>query len=102
MLDLDGKTILVSLRKINDEGQQSFDTFFGKVLCFNDNTVLVSRPCGAEQSLPYDEDFYEEAEPGLYELDDGTTYEDPDFIAQWTVFQSEKARVQYHHLNDSE
>ncbi len=99
MLELDGKTILASLRKIDDEGCESFDTFFGTVVTFDENTVRVRRENGTEVSLPYDEEVYEPAEPGLYELKDGSTFENPSFIARWTVFASEAASENYRTLN---
>jgi len=46
MMDLDNKVILVSKRQIDDEGLESFDTFFGKVKHFNENIVNVVRPNG--------------------------------------------------------
>ncbi len=96
MLDLDQKLILVSKRKIDNEGQETFDTFFGKVKHFNENTVIIVRPEGQEESLPYGEEFYDIAEEGFYELHDGSTCENPDFIAEFVVFQSEKARAKYY------
>jgi len=102
MLDLNGKTVLVSIRKIDNEGQQSFDTFFGTVVSFNENTVLVRRPNGTEMSIPYDEEIYETAEPGFYELNDGSTFENPSFTARWTVFASKEASIRFHKLNESE
>ena len=100
MLDLDQKIILVSKRRIDDEGQETFDTFFGKVTRFNENTVVVARPGGNEESLPYGEEFYDIAEEGFYELNDGSTCENPDFIAEFVVFQSEGAREKYYGGNE--
>jgi hypothetical protein len=96
MLDLDRKVILVSKRKIDNDGQESFDTFFGTVTRFNDNTVVVVRSEGEEESLPYGEEFYDIAEKGFYELNDGSTCENPEFIARFLIFQSERAREKYH------
>ncbi len=95
MLDLDNKVILVSKRKIDNEGHETFDTFFGKVKGFNENTVVVTRLSGEDESLPYGEHFYEVAEEGFYELGDGSTYENPDFIAEFVVYQSKEAREKY-------
>jgi hypothetical protein len=95
MLNLDQKIILVSKRKINNDGQETFDTFFGKVEHFNENTVIVSRKEGQEEALPYSEEFYNVAEEGFYELGDGSTCENPDFIAEFVVFQSQEAREKY-------
>jgi hypothetical protein len=95
MLNLENKTILVSIRKIDENGSESFDTFFGTVLGYNENTVTVSRQNGTETKIPYDEEVYEVAESGFYELEDGTTYENPDFIAQWTVYKNEETAKKY-------
>ena len=91
MLDLNDKTLLVSITRIDNEGQETNDTFFGTVAAYNSNTVTVTRPDGRELNLPYDEEVYEAAEPGFYELRDGSTFENPDFIAQWTVYASQAA-----------
>lgn len=99
MLDLDNKTLLVSIRRIDNEGQEEFDTFFADVKYYNENNVRVVRRNGEEMSLPYDEDVYVEAEPGFYELKNADIQDNPDFIAQWTVFVSEAAAVKYRHLN---
>ena len=96
MIQLDNKVILVSKRKIDNDGQETFDTFFGTVKRFNENTVVViKKPSGAEESLPYDEQFYQVAEEGFYELADESTCENPDFIAEFTVYQSKEAREKY-------
>lgn len=95
MLDLNDKTILVSLRKIDNEGEETFDTFFGTVISFNVNTVRVLRPSGDEMSVPYDEEILELAEPGFYELMDGSTFENPSFTARWTVFASKEASIKF-------
>jgi hypothetical protein len=95
MLDLNGKTILVSTRKINEDGDSDIETFFGSVISFNENTVILSRPGVGEFSMPYSEEVIEPAEPGFYELEDGTTHENPEYIAQWVVYASAEARVKF-------
>jgi hypothetical protein len=95
MLDLANKTILVSIRKVDEDGSESFDTFFGKVLRYNQNTVTVARRDGSEKQIPYDEDVYKVAEPGFYELQDGSTHENPDFIAQWVVYKNQETAEKY-------
>ena len=99
LLDLVGKPLLVSIRRIDDEGKVKMDTFFADVTACSENTIRVVRRNGEEMSLPYDQDVYEEAEPGFYELEDGSICEDPAFIARWTVFASETAAANYRHLN---
>jgi len=99
MLDLEKKTILVSIRRINESGEETFDTFFGDVLSFDENTVRVQRHGGDEMKLPYDEEVYAPAEPGFYELKNGITYDNPHFIAEWTVYSSQAAAEKYRHMN---
>jgi hypothetical protein len=99
MLNLQDKIILVSKRKIDNDGNESFDTYFGKVLKFNGNTVVVSKLNGGKESLPYDDDFYVPAEDGYYELNDGSTFENPDYIAEFVVYQSAEARQKHRELN---
>lgn len=101
MQDLNDKTILVSLRKIDIEGEETFDTFFGSVVSFNENTVRVLRASGDEISLPYDEEIFEQAEPGFYELKDGSTFENPSFTARWTVFASKEASIKFRKMNEA-
>jgi hypothetical protein len=95
MLDLANKTILVSIRKIDEDGSEFADTFFGKVLRYDHNTVIVARRDGSEAKLPYDEGAYEVAEPGFYELQDGSTHDNPDFIAQWVVYKNQETAEKY-------
>jgi len=100
MLDLKNKVVLVSKRKINDEGEESFDTYFGTVKSCNENTVIVIKTNGDNESLPYGDDLYEEAEEGFYELEDGSTFDNPNFIAEFVVYQSEEARQKYNNRNE--
>ena len=95
MHNLQEKIILVSKRMIDKDGNESFDTYFGKVMTFNENTVIVGRPDGTEESLPYEDDLYEVAEEGFYELEDGSTYENPDYIAEFRVYASRKVWEKY-------
>ena len=60
------------------------------------NEVVVARSWGEEDSLPYGQEFYDIAEKGFYELTDGSTWENPNFIAEFLVFQSERAREKYY------
>lgn len=101
MLDLNDKTVLVSLRRIDNEGEETFDTFFGTVVSFNENTVRILRQNGAEMSIPFDEDVFEVAEPGFYELKDGSTFENPAFTARWTVFASQEASITFKNKNEA-
>ena len=99
MIDLAGKTILVSKRHISDVGVESFDSFFGSVFSFNENRVIVHRENKEKVSLPYDEKMYIIAEPGFYVLEDGSMHENPDFISEWVEFESEEASIKYESMN---
>jgi hypothetical protein len=95
MLDLRDKTILVSTRKIDERGSEETETFFGRVVSFNESSVVLSRAGAGAITMPYDEDVIEVAEAGFYELNDGTTHENPDFIARWVVYASQAARDRF-------
>jgi len=99
MINLDNKVILVSKRKIDVTGKESFDTYFGQVKTYSDNTVIVIRQNGEEESLPYGDDLYEKAEEGIYELNDGTTCEDPDFIVEFVVYENDEAYEKFKERN---
>lgn len=99
MPDLTDKVILVSKRIISDSGTETYDTYFGKVKTFNTNTVVVLRPSGEEESLPYGEGLYEQAEKGFYELDDGSTHEDPDWIVEFVVWETQEAYEKHKERN---
>ena len=96
MLDLASKIILVSKRMIDENGDEIFDTFFAKVISFNENTVRVKRLSEEKEDfLPYGEEFYQPADGGFYELDDGSTYSDPDWIAEFAVYKNEEVMDQF-------
>lgn len=100
MLDLSEKTLLVSIRRIDNDGREAVETFFGDVTSYDENTVCITRRSGEEMNLPYDEEAYEPAEPGFYELRDGTTCDNPAFIVRWTVYASEAASEKYRSMNE--
>ena len=45
--------------------------------------------------MPPSEDFYDEADEGLYELDDGTSQEDPDYIGEFIIYENDVAYEKY-------
>lgn len=102
MLDLSEKTLLVSIRRIENDGQEAVNTFFGDVTSFDENSVRIISRSGEQVKLPYDEDTYEPAEPGFYELKDGSTCENPAYIVRWTVYASEAASIKYRSMNELE
>ena len=75
---------------------ESFDTYFGKVISYNENTVIVLRPNNKEESLPYGDDLYEIADKGFYELNDGSTFENPDYIVELLIHESREAWENHH------
>ena len=96
MQDFKNKVILVSKRIIDKDGNESFDTYFGKVVSYSDKHLIVIKQNNEEVSIPpFDSELYDIAEEGFYELKDGSTYEDPDFIAEFLVYDSEEAYEKY-------
>jgi len=85
------KTIFVSKKLIMEDGKVYFDNFFAQVKEVNQDALVVVKDEGELENLPLDEDYYEEAEPGLYELENGTSCEDPDYIAEFLIFESDVA-----------
>ena len=92
---LTGKVVLVSIRRINAEGEEAAEAFFGTVQSQSENTVQLRLDDGELRSLPYDEDAYEPAERGVYKLEDGSVCEDPDFTVSWVVYTDEEAWKRY-------
>lgn len=95
MLDLKNKQILVSKRLISKDNEESYEAYFGRVTTYDDNRVIIQKENGETESLPYGDELYDEAEEGLYELHDGSTYIDPDFIAEFVVFETRKIYEQH-------
>lgn len=84
-----------------ESGDEVFDTYFGRVTTYNENTIVVERPSGKLESIPYGEEYYEVAEKGFYELKDGSTCEDPDFIGEFVVYENDTAYQKYFMRNQS-
>lgn len=85
------KVIFVSKKLIMEDGKIYFDNFFATVKEINDDAIVVIKGDGELENLPLDEDYYESAEPGLYELENGTSCEDPDYLAEFLIFENEQA-----------
>ena len=85
------KTLFVSKKLITEDGRIYFDNFFARVTDVTEEAVIVVKAEGEFENLPLDEDFYEEAEPGLYELENGSSCEDPDYIAEFVIFENDAA-----------
>jgi hypothetical protein len=99
MLDLKDKVILVSKRMIAEDGSEAQDVYFGRVVAFNENAVKVEKQNGGNETLPYIEDAYEPAQEGFYELEDGSVYDNPDYIAEFVRYEDEAAFDKHGHLN---
>ncbi len=85
------KVIFVSKKLVMEDGKVYFDNYFAKVISIKPDALVVLKAGDEEENLPRDEDFYEIAEPGLYELDNGSSYEDPDFIGEFLIYENDAA-----------
>lgn len=94
-MDFLNKTIFVSKKLVMEDGKVYFDNFFAQVDSINDDAIVVKKADGELENLPRDEDFYEQAEEGLYELTDGSSCEDPDYIAEFLIFENDVAYEKY-------
>ncbi len=89
------KVIFVSKKLIMEDGKIYFDNYFAMVNSVTDDALVVIKPNGEEENLPKDEDFYDEADEGLYELDDGTSHEDPDYIGEFIIYENDVAYAKF-------
>ena len=99
MIELENKIILVEITTVDANGRNSLDIFFGKVKSANKNTVVVYRPDYTEIELPYDESLYMEADEGVYELEDGSIQENPDYIARILSYENMSVFEQHGKVN---
>lgn len=74
-----------------EDGKIYFDNYFVSVKSIDGDALIVIKPNGEEENLPKGEDFYDEADEGLYELDDGTSCEDPDYIGEFVIYENHTA-----------
>ncbi|TDO96189.1 hypothetical protein [Marinomonas balearica] len=96
MIDLHNKVLLVSLKHIDENENVRYDTFFGVVNIFNDNTVVVVDKVGGGQiDLPYADSHFEPATDEWYELKNGDWSDEIDFIVQMDVFANDIAYDKY-------
>lgn len=82
-----------------EDGKQYYDNYFARVKTVSLEAIVVIKPDGEEENLPSDEAFYDEAEPGHYELTDGSSCEDPDYIAEFLIYENDTA---YQKFKDDE
>ena len=97
-MDFLNKIIFVSKKLITEDGKVYFDNYFVTVKDINADALVVVKADGVEENLPTSEDFYDEADEGLYELTDGTTQKDPDFIGEFIIYESDVAYEKFNHL----
>lgn len=90
-MNFENAVIFVSKKLIMENGQQYFDNYFVRVKVVSKDLLVVTKPDGEEENLPNNEEFYEKAEPGLYELDNGASYQDPDYIAEFLIYENSEA-----------
>lgn len=89
------KIIFVAKKLIMENGQVYFDNYFATVDSINQDAIVVKKADGELENLPTDEDYYEPAEEGLYELADGNSQENPDYIAEFLIFENDAAYEKY-------
>ena len=94
-MDFLNKVIFVSKKLIMEDGKIYFDNYFVTVKSINEDALVVIKPNGEEENLPISEDFYDEADEGFYELDDGTSHEDPDYIGEFLIYENDVAYEKY-------
>jgi hypothetical protein len=90
-MDFLNKVIFVSKKLIMEDGKVYFDNYFVTVKAVTEDALVVIKANGEEENLPPSEDFYDEADEGLYELNDGTSQEDPDYIGEFIIFENDVA-----------
>ena len=101
--DLIDATAIVSLRIVNGKGDERFETYIGRIASFQPSgqyeslddgspTDVMHFEChdGVVREYPYDPSVFEPADPGFYELKDGSTIENPDYILEWHVTEPAK------------
>jgi hypothetical protein len=97
-MDFLNKVIFVAKKLVMEDGKIYFDNYFVTVKSLNEDALVVIKANGDEENLPIDENFYEEAEEGLYELTDGTRQEDPDYIGEFIIYESDVAYEKFNHI----
>lgn len=97
-MDFLNKVIFVSKKLIMEDGKVYFDNYFVTVKSINEGALVVAKSNGELENLPLDEEFYDEADEGLYELDDGTSHEDPDYIGEFIIYESDVAYEKFNHI----
>jgi hypothetical protein len=89
--ELTGKTILVAMTFLNQQGQElQREHLFGRVFDTGpQGIVLLLEPSGREFALPPHTRNLTAAEPREYTLEPGGETVRPDYLATWTVTRRE-------------
>lgn len=90
-MNFENKVIFVAKKLIMEDGKKYFDNYFVNVKAISDEAIIVVKSDGEEENLPSGEEFYDKAEPGLYELEDGTSHENPDYIGEFLIYENDAA-----------
>ena len=98
-MNFQNKVIFVSKKLIMEDGKQYFDNYFVNAKSVDGDTLVVVKLNGEEENLPASEDFYDEADEGLYELDDGTSHENPDYIGEFIIYENDATYQNIIHEN---
>ena len=101
--DLIDATAIVSLRFVSATGEERFETYTGRIVGFQPSdqyesledgssadVMLFEGHDGEVRTYPFDPGVFEPADPGCYELNDGATMENPDYIIEWRVTEPVK------------
>jgi hypothetical protein len=101
--DLIDATVLVSLKFVDEKGGERFEAYIGRIVGFQSSDqyeslddgssvdiMLVECHDGEVREYPFNLEVFEPADPGFYELTDGATIENPDYLLQWDVTEPAK------------
>ena len=101
--DLIDATAIVSLRIVSEKGDERFETYTGRIVGFQPGNQYKSLDDGSSTDVmlfechdgeireyPFESSVFKPAYPGFYELNDGATIENPDYILEWRVTEPVK------------
>ena len=96
-------TAIVSLRIVSEKGDERFETYTGRIVGFQPGNQYKSLDDGSSTDVmlfechdgeireyPFESSVFKPADPGFYELNDGATIENPDYILEWRVTEPVK------------
>ena len=98
--DIINSLFLISKRIVDEEGRESFDSFCGKAIYSDDESLKILKSDDEVVDLPpFGEGFYTVAEDGIYELNGGEICEHPDYYGQFVVYTSKEAWEKFSEQN---